>query len=48
MNLSDTISKSQALEIFYRAHVGAVEGAVVEGGSASWGVARTKGEVHKR
>ena len=43
-----TISKSQALEIVYRAHAGAVEGVVGEGKSVSWGGARTKGEVHKR
>ena len=42
-----TIAKSQALEIVYRAHVGAVEG-VGEAKSVSWGGARTKGEVHKR
>ena len=47
MNLSATIAKSQALEIVYRAHAGAVEGAVGEGRSVSWGGARTKGEVHK-
>ena len=43
-----TISKYQALEIFYHAHVRAVEGVVGEGESVSWGGARTKGEVHKR
>ena len=43
VNLSATIAKSQALEIFYRAHVGVVEGAVGEGGSFNWGGARTKG-----
>ena len=48
MNLSATIAKSQALEIVYRAHAGAVEGVVGEGESVSWGGARTKVEVHKR
>ena len=48
MNLLATIAKSQALEIFYRAHAGAVEGVVGEVKSVSWGGARTKGEVHKR
>ena len=43
-----SIAKSQALEIVYRAHAGAVEGVVGEGKSVSWGGARTKGEVHKR
>ena len=36
------------LEIVYRAHAGAFEGVVGEGKSVSWGVAQTKGEVHKR
>ena len=48
MNLSATIAKSQALEIVYRAHAGAIEGVVGEGESVSWGGARIKGEVHKR
>ena len=48
MNLSATIAKSQALEIVYRSHAGAVERAVGEGESVSWGGAQTKGEVHKR
>ena len=43
-----TIAKSQALEIVYHTHSGAVEGVVGEGESVSWGGARTKGEVHKR
>ena len=43
-----TIAKSQALEIFYGAHAGAVEGVVGEGESISWGGAQTKGEVNKR
>ena len=43
-----TISKSQGLEIVYRAHSGAVKGVVGEGESVSWGGAQTKGEVHKR
>ena len=47
MNLSATIAKSQALEIVYRAHAGAVEGAVGEGESVSWGGARTKGKGHE-
>ena len=46
--MSATIAKSQALEIVYCAHAGAVEGVVGEGESVSWGGARTKGEVHKR
>ena len=48
VNSSATISKSQALEIVYSAHAGAVEGVVGEGGSVSWGGAQTKGEVHER
>ena len=36
------------LEIFYHTYSGAVEGVVGEGGSVSWGGARTKDEVHKR
>ena len=43
-----TISKYQALEIFYRAHARAVEGVVVEGESGSWVGVQTKGGVHKR
>ena len=43
-----TIAKYQVLEIIYRAHAGAVEGVVGEGGSVSWVGAQTKGEVHKR
>ena len=43
-----TISKYQALEIFYHAHAGAVEGVVGEGESVSLRGAWTKGEVHKR
>ena len=42
-----TIAKSQALEIVYRAHAGAVEGVVVEGGIDIWGGEKTKGEVQK-
>ena len=42
-----TISKSQALEIVYRAHARAVEGVVFEGKSVSWGGAWTKGELNK-
>ena len=48
VNFLDNIAKSLALEIVYCAHAGAVEGAVGEGKSVSWGGARTKGEVHKR
>ena len=48
LKLSATIAKFQALEIFYRAHARAVEGAVGELKSVSWGGARTNGEVHKR
>ena len=48
MNLLATVAKSQALEIVYLAHAGAVEGVVGEGESASWGGALTKGGVHKR
>ena len=47
VNLSATIAKYQALEIVYRAHAGAAEGAVDEGESVSWGGAWKKGEVHK-
>ena len=36
------------MEIFYRAHAGAVEGVLGEGKSVSWVGARNKGEVHKR
>ena len=42
------IAKYQELKIVYCAHAGAIEGVVGEGGSVSWGGARTKGEVHKR
>ena len=42
-----TIAKSQALEIVYSVHAGALKGVVVEGESVSWGGAQTKGEVHK-
>ena len=48
VNLSATIAKSQALEIVYRTHAGAIEGVVGEVKSFSWGGARTKDEVHKR
>ena len=48
VKFSATFAKSKALEIVYRAHAGAVEGAVGERGSVSWGGARTKGRVHKR
>ena len=48
MNSSATISKSQALEVFYRAHAGAVEGLVGEEKIVCWVGAQTKGEVHKR
>ena len=48
MNLLATVAKSQALEIVYLAHAGAIEGVVGEGESASWGGALTKGGVHKR
>ena len=37
VNLSATIAKSQALGIVYRAHAGAVKGAVGEGESVIWG-----------
>ena len=37
VNFSATISKSQVLEIVYRTHARAVEGAVGEGKSISWG-----------
>ena len=37
VNLPATISKSQALEIVYRAHAGAVEGVVGEGGKCQLG-----------
>ena len=40
-------AKSQALEIVYCVHAGAVKGVVGEGESVSWGGAQTKGEVHK-
>ena len=43
-----TISKYQALKIFYCVHVGAIEGVLGEGESVSWGGAQTKGEVNKR
>ena len=43
-----TIGKSQALEIVYCSHDGNVKGVVGEGGSVSWGGARTKGELNKR
>ena len=43
-----TIDKYQALDIVYRAHSGDVEGVVGKGKIVSWGVAQTKGEVHKR
>ena len=42
-----TIVKSQALEIVYRAHAGAVEGVVGEGKIVSWVGTITKGEVQK-
>ena len=42
-----SIAKSQALEIVFSAHAGAVEKLLGEGDSVSWGGARTKGEVHK-
>ena len=48
VNLSATITKSQVLEIVYRAHAVAFEGGVGEGKSFIWGSARTKGEVYKR
>ena len=47
VNLSATIDKSQALEIVYCTHSGAVEGVVGEGKCVSWGGARTKGGVQK-
>ena len=47
MNLLVTIAKSQGFEIVYSAHAGAVEGAVGEGESVSWGGAQAKGEMHK-
>ena len=43
-----TIAKSQALEMVYRTHSGAVEGVVGEGVSVIWVVIQTKVEVHKR
>ena len=43
-----TIAKSQALEIFFRSHTGAVKGVVGESKSVNWGVSWTKGEMHKR
>ena len=43
-----TIAKYQALEIVYSTHARAVEGAVGEGESVSWGGAQTKCEVPKR
>ena len=43
-----TIVKSQAFEIVYQAHAGAVERVVGEGKSVSWGCAKNKGDVHKR
>ena len=43
-----TIAKYQVLEIVYRAHAGTIEGVLGEGKRVSWGVARIKGEVHKR
>ena len=43
-----TIAKSQALEIVYRAHAGAIEGVVAEGKSVSCVGAQTKGELQKR
>ena len=41
------ISKSQTLEIVYRAHGVSIEGVVGEGESVSWVSAQTKGEVRK-
>ena len=43
-----TIAKSQASEIVYPTHAGAVGGVVSEGKSVSWGGTQTKGKAHKR
>ena len=47
VNLSTIISKSQALEIVYRGHAKAIEGAVGEGESVSWRVAKIKSWLHE-
>ena len=43
-----TIAKSQALEIIFRAHNGAIEWVLGEWKSVIWVCAWTKGEVQKR